>query len=615
MLDRINPELALRIVRESRVIAYDTETSGLSPGIDFICGYVITDWDNSLYIPVRHEAGGNIPNPEEFEAALNDAFAERGRMGYLTIGHNLGFDLRFSGWHGVFPRAPLEDTMLNENLIDDRTMGYGLDDCCTRHQVTAKKGSDLYAAIARRFGGIPDRKQMANFWRMPGDDEYVIDYATGDGVSTLELWQSQQRLLDAEELRQPWQLECDLLPYIARMHLRGMKVDHNYADQLLGNESTKGSLTKAIEQAKSKFTPGFNVRSSSDIENLYRANGFTDTDFAYTSPTPRNPKGQVSFREQWLERNEIGKAILEVRRLEKAQSSFIMPLVDTKNIKGRVHPILNQSKSDDGGTIGSRLSCSDPNLQAYPKRNKEIGKLVRPLIIADDGMLLEEGDAMQQEPRLFTHYSEDPYLIEGYRSGKIDIHDRANELLFEGKDRNTAKRMAMGMLTMMSPPTLAGHMNWPESKARAAHQAFFEAFPDIHRFQQTAMRVFKQRGYVKSILGRKARLESPKWAYRAISRIIQNSGGEHIKTCILRANQYEDVFPDKLQVLMSIHDSLLWQRDPGHDLKEFVAILENVPHEPQFNLLVPIPFEIGSGPNWGIASYEGEIKGKHGWLI
>src|SRR5690606_2884761 len=148
--------------------------------------------------------------------------------------HNLGFDLRFTLWGGIRILGPLEDTMINESLIDDRTIGYGLDDCSARHQVTVKKGGELYAAIARRFGGIPARQQMQHFWRMPGDDADVLDYATGDGVSTLELWQSQQKLLDAEELRVPWQLECDLLPYLARIHHRGIRVDMEYAKEIDG---------------------------------------------------------------------------------------------------------------------------------------------------------------------------------------------------------------------------------------------------------------------------------------------------------------------------------------------------------------------------------------------
>lgn len=611
----IDPELALNMVRHSSIIAYDTETSGLNPGVDFICGYVITDWDNSVYVPVRHEAGGNIPNAEDFEKELTAAFAERTRKKLRTVGHNVGFDLRFSLWQGVKIDGPLEDTMVNESLIDDNTIGYGLDDCSARHQVTVKKGAELYVELARRFGGIPDRKQMGNFWRIEGDNFQAVDYATGDGVSTLELWQSQQKLLDAEELRVPWQLECDLLPYLARIHHRGVKVDTEYASRV------DGIIKDRVTELSKIFPAGFNARSPKEVESLFLANGFSADQF------DRTATGKVSFTEKWLETNDIGESILGIRRMEKMRDSFVKPLVETNNVNGRVHPILNQSKSDEYGVAGARLSCSAPNLQAFPKRNFEVGSVARQLIVPDDGMLFEEGDAMQQEPRFFAAYSGDEALMKGYaESLAFSIHQRANDMMFDGKDYDTAKRMSMGILSMMFPKTLSGHLRCSVSEAQSLRNRFlYEAFPDIGRFQKLAVQAYETRGYVKSILGRKARYTGSH-GYQAVSRIIQNSGGDHNKTCLLRACQYEDAHPDKIQVLLAIHDSIVWQRDPSHDVKEFVGILENVPHEPQFNVnlkMIPIPFEVGSGANWAQSSYKEKVggrelkgkKGVNGWTI
>lgn len=608
----LDPELALKIARTAPVMAYDTETSGLTPGVDFICGHVITDWEHSVYVPVRHEDGGNIPNGADFEKALTAAFAERTRNNYRTVGHNLGFDLRFCRWQGIPIWGPLEDTMINESLIDDNTIGYGLDDCSARHQVTVKKGAELYQAIAARFGGIPDRKQMQHFWRMPGDDFHVVDYATGDGVSTLELWRSQQKLLDAEELRVPWQLECDLLPYLARIHRRGIKVDHQFAEKIEG-------LTKErIAEASKIFPAGFNARSPTEVEQLYLMNGYDAASF------DRTATGKPSFTEKWLETNEIGDSILGVRRLEKMRDSFVKPLVETNNINGRVHPTLNQSKSDEYGVTGARLSCSVPNLQAFPKRNFEVGSIARQLVIPDEGMSIDEGDAMQQEPRFFSAYSGDEALMKGYaESLAFSIHQRANDMMFDGKDYDTAKRMSMGILSMMYPKTLAGHLRCSVNEAAALRNRFlYEAFPDIGSFQKKAVNAFEQRGFVLSILGRKARYTGSH-GYKAVSRIIQNSGGDHNKTCLLRACQYEDAYPDRIQILLAIHDSIMWQRAKGRDVKELVGILENVPHEPQFNKrlkMVPIPFEVGSGDNWAQSSYKEklggrELKGKKGWTI
>jgi DNA polymerase I-like protein with 3'-5' exonuclease and polymerase domains len=584
----VNPQLALDIVRcHPKPIAYDTETTGLTVK-DTICGYVITNEDYSIYVPVRHEAGGNIPHPDDFERDLAAAFRDRSRLGFRTVGHNIGFDLRISLRHGIRIDGVLEDTMINEAIISDITQGYGLDDCCVRRRVTPKKGDQLYAEIARRFGGLSDRKQMAKFWKMEGDHPVVTDYATGDGISTLELWAAQQIILDADELRKPWQLECDLLPYVARIHNRGLKIDPEYTQKVVTD------VEESIRDKSKVFVQGFNARSPKAVEALYRANGYTDDRFAKTDG------GAFSFTEKWLETNEIGSAILAVRRLEKARDSFIAPLIDTHNVNGRVHPILNQSKSDDYGVAGVRFSCSEPNLQAFPKRNIDVGRVVRRLVVPDEGFVIEEADAKQQEPRLFTHYSGDAVLVDGYRSGTMDIHDRASQVL--GLDRDTAKRLGMGMLTMMSPPTLAGHMRWPLEQAREAHRKFLsDAFPAIKVFQDTAVHTFKRRGYVKTLLGRRAYLDDPRFAYRAVSRIIQNVGGEHLKMCLLRACQYEDAFPEDLQVLLTIHDSLLWQRNPGHPVGDLIRSIEGVADE--LKLDVPIPFGLGSGNDWARASY------------
>jgi DNA polymerase I-like protein with 3'-5' exonuclease and polymerase domains len=588
MKQLINPQLALDIVRcHYKPIAFDTETTGITVK-DKICGYVITNEEYSIYVPVRHEAGGNIPNAADFEHELARAFADRSRLILRTVGHNLGFDLRICLRHGIVLAGPLEDTMINEAIISDITQGYSLDECCIRRKVTPKKGDAIYAEIARRFGGLPDRKQMGKFWKLEGDHPLVVDYATGDGISTLELWAVQQKILDADDLRKPWQLECDLLPYVARIHNRGLKIDPEYAGKVVGD------VEETIKEKSRVFVPGFNVRSPKAVEALYRANGYTDDKFTKTS------NGALSFTEKWLETNDVGSAILAVRRLEKARDSFITPLIDTHNIGGRVHPILNQSKSDDYGVAGVRFSCSEPNLQAFPKRNVDVGRVVRRLVIPDDGFVIEEADAKQQEPRLFTHYSGDPALVDGYRSGTMDIHDRASSVL--GLDRDTAKRMAMGMLTMMSPPTLAGHMRWPLEQARDAHRKFLtDAFPAIKTFQDTAVSVFKRRGYVKTLLGRRAYCDDPKFAYRAVSRIIQNVGGEHLKMCLLRACQYEDAYPADVQILLTIHDSLLWQRNPGHEVRDLIRNLEDVADK--LGLSVPIPFGLGSGKDWARASY------------
>lgn len=610
----IDAEKALRIVRSSPLMAYDTETKGLKY-TDDVCGYVITDPDVSLYVPVRHEAGGNILGVDEFEKELADAFRERNRHGGLTVGHNLSFDISRSYRHGIELNRQLEDTQVNEALINDiEPTGFSLDASAKRYShrgVTVKLGSDLYVELANRFGGVPDRKQMANFWRLAGDNEYAVDYAVGDGVTTLQLRNAQQELLDegvdGKSLRAVHALECKLIWILGKMKHRGLKIDAAYAEQVMTN------LEKSIKEAKELLPIGLNVNSPKELEAMFRAAGFTD--FAQTA------QGKPSFKETWLERNELGNKVLDLRKLAKARDSFITPLVETHNYDGYVHPTLNQTRGDDGGAKGGRFSCSDPNLQAFPKRNKVIGKVVRPLVISEREFI-GEADFSQQEPRLFAHYSEEPELVRGYNSiPPTDMHDLASKIL--DMPRDDAKRLGMGMLTTMQPKTLQAHMGGEESgwtlrMAEAAHRAFLtDAFPKIGDFQQMATKAFRQRGYIRTVLGRISYLDDRRFAYRGTSRVIQGTAGDHGKTTLVRAFEFTEA-AGTIDILLPIHDSTVFQMDGGdkamQDLKEMVRLMEDV-QTPPFNFIVPIPMEVQIGRNWAEASYGAKIKTVSEWKV
>jgi DNA polymerase I-like protein with 3'-5' exonuclease and polymerase domains len=598
MADLIDPDFILDAVRNAPTISYDTETTGLELK-DYPIGYVVATFERSCYAPVRHGGGANIPDAEGFERALDAAFAVRDQRGFKTVGHNLAFDLKMSHKQGVRLNRQLEDTQINEVLIDDSAMsGYGLDDSAKRRGVTAKLGAELYVHLASLFGGVADRKQMSNFWRLAGDDSYGLDYACGDGTTTLELWRAQQLLLDEYDLRRVWEVECALIYRLAEMHRRGIKIDPDYGSKVMGQ------LNQSIKEAKDALPQGINVRSPLELAAAYNKLGITEFN--------KTAGGKPSFTEAWLSSNEFGRAILEVRRLEKARDSFITPLIDTHNINGRVHPQLNQLKGEDSGSI-ARLSCSLPNLQAFPKRNAAVGKVVRPLVVPDYGMLFE-ADFFQQEPHLFAHFSEDENLCRGYTSEPpIDLHDLARDIT--GRPRDDAKRLGMGLLTGLGMDELARRMGWTRNQAIEGANEYFGAFPGIKTFQKEAKKVAYNQGYVRTVLGRIARIPDPRFAYQAVSRIIQGSGADHMKYLLLRACEFCET-QDDIDILISIHDSVMFQAVPNQKVvKELVRILEDCQSEP-LNFIVPIPVELACGKNWGAASYGEKIRNpkKGGWL-
>lgn len=606
-------EAALRVVREAKVMAYDTETSGVDWHKNSVVGYVITaSLEANFYIPVRHGGGGNLLDPNctplrnsddkailhQFEQELAAAFQDRRRLGYKTIGHHLGFDMHMSANHGIYLGRNCEDTQHNAAILDEYARSYSLANCATRMGVRAKKGEELYEHLARLFGCKSDYTSMGEFWRTSGSDPLVVDYATGDGITTLELTEAQRTQIENEDLQVIHQLESDLIWTVFRMERRGIKADTAYIDELITG------VDNEIAVAERNLPRGFNTRSPIDVRKFLEASGHTN--WPTTAPSSKFPDGQPSFNEKWLKTIPPGKLILTVRQLTNLKNTFVLPLRDRHVINGRVHAQLHQLKADEYGTIAGRFSCSDPNLQAIHKRNKDLGRRFRRILVADEGMEFYEADYKQMEPCLFAHYSQEPALIDGYRATPPrDMHQVVADMLNVERDP-TAKRMNMGILTGMQTQTFSEHMGWDLERATNAHNQWFEGFPLIRNFQNKAKAMIKATGFVKTILGRRCRMDFPQYAYRATSKIIQGGNADIIKEKLKLCDRYLEDEGDKTHLLMTVHDSLNWQTPLGEIGKrhsaELIRICKDV-EGPPFNLRVPLGMDVGHGKDWATATY------------
>lgn len=596
-------EKALRMVREASVLVYDTETSGLDWKRNFPIGYVIgSDPKNVVYIPVRHGGGGNLPDKNsvpmseatgnwkttDFEKELAKAFKDRTG---LTVGHHIKFDAHFSASAGIMLGRNLTCTQNNQALLDEYSRSFSLESCAKSMGVTAKKGDQMYEHLAQKFGGPATQKSMANYWLLPGTDPVAVEYAVGDGVSTLQLYEKQRAEIEEEGMSLIWQVENELIWTLFRMERCGIKVDLSYLDVL------RETISERVAAAIRVLPDGFNVRSPVDVKNYMEEHGHTDW--------PKTEKGNPSFTEHWLKNTDAGQNILTVRKWTNLLNTFVNPLIEEHVYEGRVHSNLNQLKADDHGTVSGRLSCSAPNLQQIPKRDKEIARLFRQAFIPDEGFLFYEADFSQCEPRLFGHYSGEPAIVDGYNSNPPkDMHSVVADMLGVERDP-TAKRMNMGILTGMFPKSFAGHMDWDLGTATEKWNQWFQAFPKVRNFQDDAKMVLQTRGFVKTILGRRCRLEKPQFAYRAVSKIIQGSNADILKHKMLELDKMCEQH-GKADLMMTVHDSFEWQaqdNQEGRDLSEAMCeVMCDVQSDP-FNLRVPFAVDVGSGKNWAEATF------------
>ena len=129
-------------------------------------------------------------------------------------------------------------------------------------------------------------------------------------------------------------------------------------------------------------------------------------------------------------------------------------------------------------------------------------------------------------------------------------------------------------------------------------------------FQRKAAAVQKARGYVKTLLGRRKRLEAPRWAYKAVSGIIQGSAADILKYKLAELGEHCDrEYNREIYPVISIHDDIVFEgdRELGYrEMPNLIKIMEDVMGDP-FNLTVPFVVDCSkAGYSWAAASF-GEI--------
>jgi DNA polymerase-1 len=396
-------------------------------------------------------------------------------------------------------------------------------------------------------------------------------------------------------------MDLPLVPVLLRMEQAGVRID----SAVLGEMSSRLAIDidNLAERIYADSGHRFNINSPKQLgEVLFNK---------MLLPKPmKYGKGKVvstaqDVLEELAEHHAVPALVLEYRQLAKLKSTYIDSLPQLTDARGRVHTTFNQV-----GTATGRLSSTNPNLQNIPVRTA-LGREIRAAFIPAPGNVLMSADYSQIELRLMAHFSQDPLLLDAYRTGK-DIHTLTASEVFgidaatmDKETRARAKAVNFGIVYGISPFGLAAQLNIDQKTAKTYIETYFERYRGVQRFIEETLETVRRDQSVKTHFGRVRPISDIQsrnpnmrgFAERtAINTPLQGTAADLIKLAMLRIDQLIRDRRLKSQMTLQVHDELLFDVVPEEvqELQELVK--QEMEHVAEFS--VPIVAEVGIGPNW-----------------
>ncbi len=403
-----------------------------------------------------------------------------------------------------------------------------------------------------------------------------------------------EKLKEREGFKVFRELELPLVPVLASMELRGVKIDFEELKRQSQELATDiRRLEKEIHQAAGIE---FNVGSPKQLAQVLFER--------LKLPTARKTKTGFSTDSDVLEglkdKHPIAALILEYRELTKLKSTYVDAIPALAGHDGRVHTSLNQAATTTG-----RLSSAYPNLQNIPIRT-ERGRLVRKAFVCDEGSCLISADYSQIELRVLAHITEDPGLVAAFNAD-LDIHRATASEVFGVKledvtdeQRRIAKAVNFGLAYGQKAMGLADTLGISRQEATEIIDRYFKRFSRVRDYMENVVREGMEKGYVETLFGRRRyidELRSQNPMIRrageraAINAPIQGTASDLVKLAMIKLH---DSLP--ISLLLQVHDELLFEC-PIDESEEYAQDIKSI-MESIYPLKIPLKVNVGKGLNW-----------------
>jgi DNA polymerase I len=409
-------------------------------------------------------------------------------------------------------------------------------------------------------------------------------------------------------------MDLPLVPVLLRMEQAGVRID----SAVLSTMSSRLAIdmdnlaeriyTQAGEAMGDNSPHRFNINSPKQLGDVLFNKMLLPKPMKYG-------KGKVvstaqDVLEELAEHHTVPALVLEYRQLAKLKSTYLDSLPQLTDAQGRVHTTFNQV-----GTATGRLSSTNPNLQNIPVRTA-LGREIRAAFIPGQGPngkgnVLMSADYSQIELRLMAHFSQDPLLLDAYRTGK-DIHTLTASEVFgvdpatmDKETRNRAKAVNFGIVYGISPFGLAAQLNIDQKTAKTYIETYFDRYKGVKQFIEDTLETVRRDQAVKTHFGRirpipDIQSRNPNmrgFAERtAVNTPLQGTAADLIKLAMLKIDQLIRDRKLKSQMTLQVHDELLFDVIPEEAEELQTLVKQEMEHVAEFS--IPIVAEVGIGPNW-----------------
>jgi DNA polymerase I-like protein with 3'-5' exonuclease and polymerase domains len=614
----------------SKFIGVDTETHDpnlQTKGPGFIrrdaklCGISLAnEHGETLYLPIGHPED----NVEDVDQALAYLRYQLGGP-QVKCGANLTYELEALRSVGVDLAGDLGDIQIAEPLLDeDRPDGYSLE-VLAQSYLGVGKDEDLLREAAVAYS-VDAKKGMAY---IPA--RFVAPYAEEDARLPIEIFAMQMDQIDREDLMSIFKLEQRLQRVLFKMRCRGVRIDVEKAAEL-SKRIQAVDEPELLRQIREQLPLLKNPNSTDDLARALQGVGVD---------VPTTVKGNASVTNDWLkeQKHPACQLLNTYRKTVKMRRDFIDTLVDD-SVDGRIYSNWKQLRTQDegesaGGTRSGRVAATKFNLTQVPSRDPTWGPAIRSLFIADEGKTWVKNDYSQQEPRHTLHFA---YVLglDGAAEARqryiedpgLDYHQLTADLVRDraGRDigRRPAKDINLGATYGMGKAKLMEKLGVAQNIAEEILAAYHEGVPYVKQLERKAMERAEEKGFVRTLLGRKRRFDSwepvdrnsqgysagmirglanaqAQWGGRALRRsmthkalnaIIQGSAADQMKMSLVLLD--EAGLCPQIQVYDEVNGS--YDATPEM-LKQMQEIMET-----SVESTIPFLAEPETGPSWGEVS-------------